>query len=89
MTSVALSETLHHSLSSPIRSLNSIFPNPHHWIDDEATVEKKIEAGKRGRVNYHGTSWLAKSLKNKTLTVNSEVKVIGRKNLTLLVEDRG
>lgn len=64
----------------------SIFPNAFHWIDSEATVEVKIEPHKRGRVNYHGTSWRAQGLKGETLNVESTVKVVGRKNLVLLVE---
>ena len=86
MISINLSKTQSTALNRRNPSIHSIFPNRFHWIDDAATVETKITANTRGRVNYHGTSWLAESFNDETLVCNSVVKVIGRRNLTLLVE---
>ena len=86
MISITLSRTQPPTWNRKITNTYPIFPNRFHWIDDVATVETKITAFSRGRVNYHGTSWLAESLNDETLVRESVVKVVGRKNLTLLVE---
>lgn len=55
-------------------------------IAHEAVVEKVIQPGKPGRVKYQGVWWSARCLENVTLLPEQTVKVIGRTNLTLLVQ---
>lgn len=87
MIFISLLDKRHKSTLREKQNLNSVFPNRFHWIDDEATVAKNIEVGKRGRVNYHGISWLAQSSNDMPLLKDTSVRVIGRKNLTLIVEE--
>lgn len=55
-------------------------------IGNEAIVEKVIQPGKPGRVKYQGIWWSARCLQNVTLLPEQTVKVVGRMNLTLLVQ---
>lgn len=88
MTNLLLQQVFGYHSNNAVRKTPSIFPNAFHWIDDEATVEQETGPGKRGRVNYHGTSWRAQTLGKETLPINGTVKVVGRKNLFLLIEKR-
>jgi membrane protein implicated in regulation of membrane protease activity len=55
-------------------------------IVNEAVVEKAIQPGKPGRVKYQGVWWSARCLENVTLLPEQTVTVVGRMNLTLLVQ---
>lgn len=55
-------------------------------IVNEAVVEKAIQPGKPGRVKYQGIWWSARCLQNVTLLPEQTVTVVGRMNLTLLVQ---
>ncbi|MBD1849882.1 NfeD family protein [Cyanobacteria bacterium FACHB-502] len=55
-------------------------------IANAAVVEKAIQPGKPGRVKYQGVWWSARCLENITLLPEQTVTVVGRMNLTLLVQ---
>lgn len=55
-------------------------------IASEAIVDKAIQPGKPGRVKYQGIWWSARCLQNVTLLPEQTVAVVGRMNITLLVQ---
>ncbi|MGJ3247759.1 MAG: NfeD family protein [Elainellaceae cyanobacterium] len=52
----------------------------------EAIVEDTISPGREGRVHYQGSWWPARCFAELTLYPSTLVKVVGRQNITLLVE---
>jgi membrane-bound ClpP family serine protease len=75
------------------RSLNSALP---FWIDatekeKQATVDQPIQPGAPGRVKFQGSWWPAlcevnRSEANRRLVQGEVVRVVGIRNITLLVE---
>ena len=55
-------------------------------LPDEAIVDATIQPGKSGRVKYRGSWWSARCEQNITLAPKQTVAVIGRSNITLLVQ---
>ena len=53
---------------------------------DIAPVVESKERGSSGRISHGGTTWLAKDIKNQTLNEGDRVRIIGRENITWLVE---
>ena len=53
---------------------------------EEAVVDSAITPGKPGRVKYRGSWWSARTESNVTLNPEDTVVVVGRKNITLLVD---
>ena len=56
------------------------------YSDSIVVVEKAIVPSYRGRVRYQGVSWAAQCEKDITFLANDRVLVVGRKNITLIVE---
>ncbi|HHP7245811.1 MAG TPA: NfeD family protein [Elainellaceae cyanobacterium] len=52
----------------------------------EAVVEDMIFIGQTGRVQYDGSSWPARCNYPTIVYPGTRVRVIGRKNITLLIE---
>lgn len=52
----------------------------------EAIVEEMIFIGQTGRVYYDGSSWPARCNYPTIVSPGTRVRVIGRKNITLLIE---
>lgn len=53
---------------------------------DEATVESPIYPDRAGRVQFEGTGWPARTAAPTALLPGTRVRVIGRQNITLIVE---
>ena len=56
------------------------------YFNQEACVVKTIVPGKRGRVKYGGSFWLARCTQPISLFPKTLVTIKGRDNITLLVE---
>ena len=56
------------------------------YSDDIAVVEREILPSYKGRVKHQGVSWLAQCEKNVSFQPGDRVLVIGRHNITLMVE---
>ncbi|MCL6433059.1 MAG: NfeD family protein [Leptolyngbyaceae cyanobacterium HOT.MB2.61] len=56
----------------------------HHVV--AATVSETIRPGHLGRVKFQGTWWFARCEQNIVLPVGTNVYLIDRENLTLIVE---
>jgi membrane protein implicated in regulation of membrane protease activity len=54
--------------------------------DDIATVDTVISPQQNGRIRFQGTWWPARSLQATAFEPNEKVRVIGRDNITILVE---
>lgn len=54
-----------------------------------AIVDQILPQGNRLRVRYAGSWWFARCLRPASLTQGSQVRVVGRENLTLLIEPIG
>jgi membrane protein implicated in regulation of membrane protease activity len=70
------------------QSLNSSLP---FWIDatdkeKQATVDQPIRPGAPGRVKFQGSWWPALCEENMGLVQGEVVRVVGIRNITLLVE---
>lgn len=55
-------------------------------LDYEAIVDETIQPGKQGRVWFQASWWPARCEQNVTLAPNAVVYVVGRRNITLLVQ---
>lgn len=51
-----------------------------------AVVSESIAPRRRGRVHFQGSWWLAECEQDITLAVGEVVQVVGRQNITLLVQ---
>jgi membrane protein implicated in regulation of membrane protease activity len=67
------------STDMPYRSLEQ-------ELNQEAIVMQVIRPGKQWRVHYSGSYWNARSLQATPLQPGDIVYVIGRQNITLIVE---
>lgn len=56
------------------------------WLENQALVDVTIQPGSRGRVQYSGSRWPAVCNQPVTLTPGATVYVVGRTNITLLVQ---
>lgn len=73
---------------------NHLAPAPIYlpWLDDEkseheAVIEDVLEPGKEWRVRYKASFWKAHAIKaNLHLSPKDIVQVVGRQNLTLLIQ---
>jgi membrane protein implicated in regulation of membrane protease activity len=52
----------------------------------KATVSTTIYPYKIGRIRFQGSWWSARCERNMTLDVGQVVQIVGRQNITLLVE---
>jgi membrane protein implicated in regulation of membrane protease activity len=59
--------------------------NP-EYVGQEAVVYETIQPGRVGRVQFQGSSWYARCDQDVVLVRGRTVKVIGIRNITLLVE---
>lgn len=66
-----------------IKAKKSIDDEFDNYLGTKVIVTQKITPEFRGRVEFHGTSWNASS--DKDLEVGEIVEVIGKDNLTLIV----
>jgi membrane protein implicated in regulation of membrane protease activity len=57
-----------------------------NYSENIAVVEKAIVPSYKGRVRYQGISWLAQCEKNIEIASEDRVFVVGRRNITLIVE---
>lgn len=55
-------------------------------VTGEAIVDTLIEPSQPGRVKFQGSWWSARCDRNLTIPPGEVVQVIGRENITLLVE---
>lgn len=55
-------------------------------IGSEAIVCEEIRPGSDGRIDYNGTTWNARVSLGDPITVGEKVVIIGRSNITWLVE---
>lgn len=55
-------------------------------LEGEAIVSEKILPGQPGRVRFQGTWWPARCEQDLTLLAGEVVYVVGRENITLLVQ---
>ena len=54
---------------------------------NEAIIDKVVSQGKTWRVRYQATTWFAQGIhQGMTLAPNDTVYVVGRQNLTLLID---
>jgi inner membrane protein len=58
----------------------------HPHLYKEAVVVKSILSNRPGRIYFENTWWTARSLSQEVLPIGTQVRVIGRDKLTLLVE---
>ncbi|MCK4344327.1 MAG: NfeD family protein [Bacteroidales bacterium] len=54
------------------------------FIGKTATVESEIQPGKQGKVKFKGTQW--KAISKQHIEKSSQVKIIGKESITLIVE---
>lgn len=54
--------------------------------EEIAVVDKSIHPGKKGRVCFQGSVWPAKCDSNLIISSGDDVRVIGRRRITLIVE---
>jgi hypothetical protein len=52
----------------------------------EAIVQKAIKPGEEGQVKFLGSWWPAQSSEQITIGIGTEVKVVGRRGISLIVE---
>ncbi|MGF1536891.1 MAG: NfeD family protein [Elainellaceae cyanobacterium] len=53
----------------------------------EAIIDKVVSQGEKWRVKYQATTWFARCVREgMSLSPNDVVYVVGRKNLTLLID---
>lgn len=71
-------------LSSPPQNFPSARTALDYW-QGEAIVHQEISPGRTGVVRFRGSWWNARCEQGITLTPGESAKVIGRRNLTLLV----
>ncbi len=80
---------IHNSNSSKLgysrKSLKNL-PRTFNELTGQATVDQLIQAGKMGRVRFQGSWWYAQCQQDTTLVPGQVVRVVGRDNITLLVE---
>lgn len=72
-------------ISTPSIPATSIAPLP-QFSKHEATVVKAIEPLKTGQIRFQGSWWSARCQQDITLQPGELVNVVGRQNITLLVE---
>lgn len=65
--------------------MNSKKQNSTPW-QGEAIVDEEIQPYKTGRVKFRGSYWEARCDRKMTFVPGEVVRVIGRDNLTLLIE---
>ncbi|HEY9657544.1 MAG TPA: NfeD family protein, partial [Allocoleopsis sp.] len=64
-----------HGIAIPVPSKSS-----------KAIVDAAISPGRSGRIRYQGSWWSARCEQDITLSPGEEVRVVGRQNITLIVE---
>jgi membrane protein implicated in regulation of membrane protease activity len=83
---IAISHRLTSQPHSTIRPITSSTNSPVVRLKGEAIVESTIYPNRAGRVQFEGTWWPARSNTSKALMSETRVCVIGRQNITLIVE---
>lgn len=63
-----------------------VAPVPVPSKSSKAIVDAAISPGRAGRIRYQGSWWSARCEQDITLSPGAEVRVVGRQNITLLVE---
>lgn len=59
---------------------------PEEW--GEGIVEETIQPGQAGRVQYQGSCWYARCPEDAVLVKGRTVRVVGVRNVTLVVEPK-
>jgi len=69
--------------------MNNFSTNGMKGFEDEAIVAASICPHQSGQVKFQGSWWRARSILNACIPEGAIVRVVGRVNLTLMVEPIG
>ena len=74
------------ALSNPQVSYRARWDDEIVWLEGEGVVDREIYYYQKGRVSYGGSYWDAKCEDDLRLLPGQFIKVVARKNTTLIVE---
>jgi membrane protein implicated in regulation of membrane protease activity len=81
-----LSRLFPHEDSQDCSRANKAYSHDLKFLKERGTVVQVIQPGQRGRIAYQSTTWFAACPYHVVLFPDTPVRVIGRRNTTLIVE---